>query len=178
MTKGVFFPPNEKYSSARCEELPVSWKVLTASHVDKSSFELEVFFRVSSVLLSSMPADHNVGFPSSSLDIPKRFAPLQLSIEEPVHNLDEAIVQLKQCDSTELRRARRHHRRALGSLRNGGYSGLSETTREHHSGRLRKNLDAPSHVLASPTDADADYESSGDSQPLSSRIRAFSKRLW
>jgi len=115
---------------------------------------------------------------TSSSDTRQRFAAVRLPIEEPVRDVDEAIAKLRQCDSTELRRARKHHRRALTSLQNGGYSCLSDATREHLSNRLRKNLDALNHVLSVPADAEREYEPSSDASSMSSRFRAFFKGLW
>lgn len=116
---------------------------------------------------------------SSSPKTVQRFAAtVRLPIEEPVQDVDEAIAKLEQCDSTELRRAHKHHRRALESLRNGGYSGLSDATREHLADRLRKNLNALNHVLDTTTADAPNYEASSESTSISSRLRAFFKGLW
>ena len=115
---------------------------------------------------------------SSSPGISQRFAAVRLPIEEPVQDFDEAIAKLKQCDSTELRRARKHHRRALESLRNGGYSCLSDATREHLADRLRKNLNALSHVLDTSASPEPNYEPASESTSISSRFRSLFKGLW
>jgi hypothetical protein len=103
-----------------------------------------------------------------------------MPIEEPVEDFADAVQKLKQCDSADLRRARQHHRRALESLRDGGYSGLSEATREHLVGRLRSNLKALNHVLDLPSGSDE--PSSGDAEKqitsFSSRFRAFFQTFW
>jgi hypothetical protein len=103
-----------------------------------------------------------------------------MPIEEPVDDFEDAVRKLRQCDSTELRRARQHHRRALESLRDGGYSGLSGATRKHLEGRLRTNLKALNHALDTPTsDADPSDPPSGTSpDSFSSRFRAFFQALW
>jgi hypothetical protein len=104
-----------------------------------------------------------------------------MPIEEPVGDLDEAVHKLKQCSSTELRRAHQHHRRALESLRQGGYSALSEATRDHLIGRLRHNLKALNRALDAPSSAPAPSDS-GDAteepSSFSSRFRSFYRGLW
>lgn len=115
---------------------------------------------------------------SSSPGTAQRFAAVRLPIEEPVQDFNDAIAKLEQCDSTELRRARKHHRRALESLRNGGYTGLSDATREHLADRLRKNLNALNHVLDTTTADAPNYEASSESTSISSRFRSFFKGLW
>jgi hypothetical protein len=108
-----------------------------------------------------------------------------MPIEEPVDDTDEAVAKLRQCDSTELRRARKHHRRALESLRNGGYSCLSDATRTHLAVRLRNNLEAlnraldatvaPAESAGEPASDDAETE---EASSISSRFRALLRRLW
>ena len=120
---------------------------------------------------------------SSSRDASQRFAAVRMPIEEPVDDFADAVQKLKQCDSADLRRARQHHRRALESLQDGGYSGLSEATREHLVGRLRSNLKALNHVLDPPSDdADHNESSSGDVEKqvtsFSSRFRSFFQTFW
>lgn len=121
---------------------------------------------------------------SSSIGSPQRFSAVRMPIEEPVENTDEAVAKLRQCDSTELRRARKHHRRALESLQNGGYSCLSDATRTHLAARLRNNLDALNQALdtspapAAPTTESSADESDPDAPSISSRFRAFFQGLW
>lgn len=67
--------------------------------------------------------------------------------EDVPDDVDQMIQQLQQCDPADLRRARRHHRRALEALRNGCYEALGEDTRNQLIGRLQTDLDALNHVL-------------------------------
>lgn len=118
--------------------------------------------------------------PSTSPDPSQRLAAVRMPIEEPVEDFEDAVQKLRQCSSTELRRARQHHRRALESLRDGGYNALSEATRAHLTGRLRTNLKALNHVLdATPADSSTDAASTKeDTDSFSSRFRAFFQSLW
>lgn len=118
--------------------------------------------------------------PSTSPDPSQRLAAVRMPIEEPVEGFEDAVQKLRQCSSTELRRARQHHRRALESLRDGGYNALSKATRAHLTGRLRTNLKALNHVLdATPADSSADAASAEeDADSFSSRFRAFFQSLW
>jgi uncharacterized membrane protein YccC len=109
-----------------------------------------------------------------------------MPIEGPVDDLEEAVERLRQCPSTALRRARTHHRRALESLRNGGYSALSEATRDRLADRLRRNLDAlnraldtaPSSESSEEPEANAPSRSTESSSSLSARLRSFLRGLW
>lgn len=127
--------------------------------------------------------------PSSSRAAAKtaaqRFSAVRMPIEVPVENVEEAVEQLKRCSSTELRRARKHHRRALESLRTGGYSALSEATRDCLAARLRRNLKALNRALEPASSAEpsgseraAPAPSSDSSGSVSARIRAFIRGLW
>lgn len=106
-----------------------------------------------------------------------------MPIEEPVDDLNEAVQELKKCSSTELRRARQHHQRAVEALQNGGYSALSEATRIHLMKRLRNNLEALNRALDT---SGTPHGSTSASQPseerlpqsFSSRFRAFFEGLW
>lgn len=111
----------------------------------------------------------------------QRFSAVRMPIEEPVEDFDTAVEKLRRCTSTELRRARKHHRRALESLQNGGYHSLSDATREHLVERLRNNLAALNQALdASPSSPkNPSKEADGaSSDSFSSRFRAFFQGLW
>lgn len=118
---------------------------------------------------------------ASSRDASRRFAAVRLPIEEPIGDLDEAVRKLKECSSTELRRARQHHRRALESLGQGGYSALSDSTRDHLIGRLRHNLKALNRALDAPSsapDTSDPSDATEEETSFSSRFRAFFRGLW
>lgn len=114
----------------------------------------------------------------------QRFFAVRMPIDGPVDDLEETVERLRQCSSTALRRARAHHRRALEALRTGGYSALSEATRDRLADRLRSNLKAlnraldPSSSPESASEAPASSPSSESSPSLSARVRSFFQRLW
>ncbi|MEF8794843.1 MAG: hypothetical protein V5A22_03770 [Salinivenus sp.] len=111
-----------------------------------------------------------------------RFSAVRMPIDGPVDDLEEAVERLRQCSSTALRRARTHHRRALESLCTGGYSALSEATRDRLADRLRRNLKALNRALDAssiPDRSASEATPSSESCPsLASRIRAFVQGLW
>lgn len=114
-------------------------------------------------------------------DTSQRFAAVRMPLEEPVDDFEEAVQELQQCPSTELRDARDRHRRALAALRDEGYNGLSDATREHLEGHLRTNLKALNRALdrVSPDETEAPtdpVEENGDS--FYSRLRTFFQTLW
>lgn len=75
------------------------------------------------------------------------FQTVQLPIEGPVSDVDEAVQKLKQCAPSELQRARRHHRRALEALHTGGYKSLTGNTRQQLIRRLQRGLEALNRAL-------------------------------
>ena len=115
----------------------------------------------------------------------RRFSAVRMPIDVPVDDTEEAVERLQRCSSAALRRARKHHRRALESLRTGGYSALSEATRDRLAARLRKNLKALNRALepatsteASGSETAAPAPSSDSSGSVSARVRAFVRGLW
>jgi len=118
---------------------------------------------------------------SSSGDGSQRLAAIRMPIEEPVEDFDEAVQKLKQCSSTELHRARKRHRRALDSLGNGGYSSLSDATRERLHGQLRRNLDLLNQALESDRSGSVendDSESRSTNTALLARLRNVFQNMW
>lgn len=117
---------------------------------------------------------------SSTLDGSQRFAAARMPIEEPIDDLDHAVRKLKQCSTTEIRRARQRHRRAIESLQEGGYNALSDATRNHLLNRLRRNLKALNHALDATTTSESQppSDADGDGGSFSSRLRAFVQGLW
>lgn len=100
-----------------------------------------------------------------------------MPIEGPVDDLESAVQKLKCCSTTELRRARQHHRRALESLKNGGYTSLSESTRDDLITHLRQNVTALNRALES----DSPSRSAGtttSSPPFWARLREIFQMLW
>lgn len=117
----------------------------------------------------------------SSSDPSRPFATVRMPIEEPIENVEDAVQKLQQCSSTELRRARQHHRRALESLRQGGYTALSESTKTRLIEHLRRNLKALNDALdpSSSSDHVTDQGSTnGTAKSLSFRVRDFLRQLW
>lgn len=128
----------------------------------------------------SSPDTSSYQSPSSS-DPSRPFATVRMPIEEPIENVEDAVQKLQQCSSTELRRARQHHRRALESLRQGGYTALSESTKTQLIEHLRKNLKALNDALdpSSSSDHVTDQGSTnGSAKSLSFRVRDFLRQLW
>ena len=80
----------------------------------------------------------STGDPLPSVRLPLEFAP---------SDLDEAVQELTERPEDELRRARKHHRRALKALREDTYEALSEETREQLVRRLQTNLTALNRVF-------------------------------
>jgi hypothetical protein len=74
-------------------------------------------------------------------DRPVRYA-VQMPIEGSIDSIEAAVEKLLACDMSELRRARRHHRRALSALENGSYDTLSDPKRSELVRRLRIDLEA------------------------------------
>jgi hypothetical protein len=108
-----------------------------------------------------------------------------MPIDGPVETMDAAVRKLRSCDPTELRRARRHHRRALAALENGSYETLTGDTREQLVRRLRLDLEALERALderrSDPTDEQAEDrgETSGDgSSGGSGWTQWLSAALW
>lgn len=104
-----------------------------------------------------------------------------MPIEEPIDNVEEAVQKLQKCSSTELRRARQRHRRALESLRQGGYTALSESTKTQLIEHLRRNLKALNDAL-DPASSSDDLVGQGTTERhakwLSFGFRNFFRQLW
>jgi len=119
---------------------------------------------------------------AASRDASQRFAAARLPVEEPVDDVGDAVKKLNMCTSTELHRARQHHRRAIESLQDGGYSALPEDTREDLLSHLRRNLKALNQALdGRPSSSDASStasETTEDADTLFDHVRAFFRRLW
>jgi uncharacterized membrane protein YccC len=79
-----------------------------------------------------------------------------LPLDTRPDDLDELVRALRSCSPSDLRRARRHHRRALTALTDGCYDALSDETRRQLIRRLREDLTALNRALAAtstrPTD--------------------------
>jgi hypothetical protein len=81
-------------------------------------------------------------------DNPLRYAVrMPIDRDGSVDSLDDAVHALRQCDPAELRRARRHHRRALSALERGSYEALGDDTRAQLVNRLRTDLEALDRAL-------------------------------
>lgn len=122
---------------------------------------------------------------SPSRNASERFSAVRMPVEEPIEDVEDAVQKLKQCSTTEIHRARQHHRRALESLKNGGYSSLSDSTRERLLDHLQTNLEALNQAM------DADDAISGnegrevpsaqtqkEEQSFSARLHSFLRKMW
>lgn len=127
--------------------------------------------------LMPMPAvDTSDRQSSSSAPITERFTAVQMPIDEPIENFDEAVEELRKCPKNELRRARQHHRRALESLKNGGYNALSDETREELINHLNDNLRALNRALTPRSTESTDRSPEGNS--FISRLREMVPAVW
>ncbi|WP_332314653.1 hypothetical protein [Salinibacter sp.] len=90
------------------------------------------------------------------------FSPARLPLDDPPSDLEEAVDQLRGRPDEELRRAHKHHRRALKALQEGAYEALSDDTRERLTHQFRSGLHALNKALDEPQapEADADEPSS------------------
>jgi len=75
------------------------------------------------------------------------FSSVRLPLETPPSDFEEAVQKLRQRPGDELRRARKHHRRALKALRDDGYEALPDSTRERLISRFQENLTALNEAL-------------------------------
>jgi hypothetical protein len=78
------------------------------------------------------------------------------------------VQALREHPADELRRARKHHRRALKALRSGAYEALSDGTREQLLERFHVNLQALNSALRADGAPGADRDSQSPSSPPSS----------
>ncbi len=91
-------------------------------------------------------ASASSSFSSSAAGRSLRYA-VRMPIDGSADSVDAAVEKLLSCDRQELRRARRHHRRALAALENGSYETLSDSTRTDLIERLRRDLEALDRAL-------------------------------
>lgn len=79
--------------------------------------------------------------PSSGSSMSPSFRGIPSSIAESAPSFEAAVRTLRERDQDDLRRARRHHRRALEALKGGCYDALSDGTRERLVRRLTSDLE-------------------------------------
>lgn len=94
-------------------------------------------------------------------------ASVQFPLEEPISEMEEAVQKLQQCETAELRRSRKYHRRAVQALQKGSYESLSESTRERLLKRFLTNLEALNKALGR-TDNTTDRDDSKNRPPSTS----------
>ncbi len=70
-----------------------------------------------------------------------------MPIGDSADSVEEAARALQKCPPDDLRRARRHHRRALAALQNGCYDALDSDTRGTLIQRLKADLTALNRAL-------------------------------
>lgn len=75
------------------------------------------------------------------------FSPAHLPLDHPASSLEAAVEQLRCRPEEELRRARKHHRRALKALQDGAYEALSAETRDQLVHQFRSGLRALNQAL-------------------------------
>jgi len=102
------------------------------------------------------------------------FASVQLPLDSQPSDLEQAVEALRQRPSEELRRARRHHRRALKALREGAYDALPEETRERLIQRFQTNLTALNEAL----EPDGEEAETPSREPAPSLFRKALTWIW
>ncbi|MFB6097718.1 MAG: hypothetical protein ABEK84_01100 [Salinibacter sp.] len=122
---------------------------------------------------ASRSVQSNAPSPNSTDD---SFPAVQLPLESPPSDLEEAVRKLRQRPSKELHRAHKHHRRALKALRNDAYDALPESTRERLIQRFQTNLTALNAALE--PEQTADDEESPQSRSSSSLVQKALTWLW
>jgi len=103
----------------------------------------------------------------ASLNSDDSFSPAKLPLDHPASSFEEAVDQLRCQPEDELRRARKHHRRALTALQDGAYEALSAETRERLTHQFRSGLRALNQALdeagtSNPDDGTSSSTSLGD----------------
>ncbi|WP_263786777.1 hypothetical protein [Salinibacter grassmerensis] len=83
----------------------------------------------------------------ASPDSGDSFSSAKLPLDHPASSLEEAVEELRRRPEDELRRARKHHQRALKALQNGAYEALSEETRGRLTNQFRSGLHALNQAL-------------------------------
>jgi len=103
------------------------------------------------------------------------FSSVRLPIETPASDCEEAVQKLRQHPTNELRRARKHHRRALKALRDDAYRALPNRTRDRLVCRFRENLTALNEALKAEKSS---TETSSTEDSTSSLLRKALTWLW
>lgn len=91
-------------------------------------------------------------------------------LAESAPSFEDAVHTLQERDPSDLRRARRHHRRALEALKGGCYDALSEGTRE----RLIQRLTSDLEVLNAALGHTRPVSSTGDGAPAGASLAGSS----
>jgi len=72
---------------------------------------------------------------------------VRMPMDNRAESVEEAVQALQKCSPDDLRRARRHHRRALEALQDGCYDALGDDTRGTLIQRLKADLTALNRAL-------------------------------
>ena len=94
----------------------------------------------------STTASSGASPPSSERRADDRYA-VRMPINDTADSVEEAARALQKCSPEELRRARRHHRRALEALQEGCYDALDDDTRLTLVQRLKADLTALNEAI-------------------------------
>lgn len=113
---------------------------------------------------------------TSSPPSPPQRAAASLPLTNRPDDPDELVHALCDCSPEDLRRARRHHRRALKALADGHYNALSDQTRRRLIERLRKDLTALNRALSSSSTSPTDNAPTPPNR--SSGLWSFLSKLW
>lgn len=86
-----------------------------------------------------------------------------MPIDDTADSIEEAVSALRECSPEDLRRARRHHRRALEALQDGCYDALGDDTRGTLIQRLKADLTVLNRALDSVASGAMNQASERDS---------------
>lgn len=120
---------------------------------------------------STVPSPSDDAFLASSDSL----SPARLPLDDPPSDMEEAIEKLQSRPEDELRRARKHHRRALKALQEGAYEALAEETRERLECQFRSGLHALNRALDGTAASEAEHDAT--SSPSTS-FRDVLTGLW
>lgn len=115
---------------------------------------------------------------TSALNFPDdSFVSAQLPLDSPPTNVEDAVEALRQHSPEKLRQARKHQRRALKALREGGYDALPDETREQLAQQFRTSLTALNEALETMGTNASDASLPSDSPDQSQASSLFQRLL-
>jgi len=101
-----------------------------------------------------------------------------MPLDSPPSDFKEAVDALRQRPDEELRQARKHQRRALKALREGGYDALPEETREQLAQQFRTSLTALNEALETNASAPSPSSKAPDENKALSLFQKLITWIW